>query len=113
MRKKTHRRPEVERLESMTLLSGMAGMAHQAAAPVTFPHPLSLTGTVSGTLKTKGAGSSSVKASGALSPLGQVKLSGGVSGNGTTGEVGNLTVTTKQGKLLIGFSATPSGQGAS
>src|SRR5207248_2057735 len=96
MRKMRRRCPEVELLESLTLLSGLGLAAHQASAPL--PNPLPLMGTVHGTFKANAAGSTTVTGSGVLNPLGKVtKLSGGSVANGTTGGLGNLTVSTKQG----------------
>jgi len=97
------RRPEVERLESMTLLSGMAAAAHSAA----IPNPLHLTGSVHGTYQLEGTGSTS-KASGSISPLGHITDSGSVS---HIDGLGTVTMTAKQGKVFLDLKLRPSGIG--
>jgi len=81
------RRPEVELLESMTLLSGVA---------VAFPHPLVLTGSDHGTYQVKATGTTT-KGSGSVSPLGHVTTSG----KSISGGVGTVTLTSKAGKLFL------------
>ncbi len=87
------RRPEVEGLESMMLLSGAAG----AAVPAAVSGPIALTGSDHGTYTTKGFVSMS-KGSGSISPLGHVTDKGSASlavGEGTD------TLSAKRGKLFV------------
>jgi hypothetical protein len=96
MKKSLRCRPEVESLESMMLLSAM---------PHAVPNPLVLIGTERGTYQLRGTNSVS-KAAGLISPLGQVKDSGITSH--ITG-LGNVTMTTKQGKLFVELKLRASG----
>jgi hypothetical protein len=111
MRKQLRRRPEVEGLEAMTLLSSM-GVAPQAIETIakvrTLPNPLTLTGTVSGTVTIKGHGET-IKASGKLSPFGKVSFSGPTTGFNVSGGVTNLTIPEKAGKLFMSLNLEPSG----
>jgi hypothetical protein len=91
-------RPEVEPLESMMLLSGMTAA---------LPNPLALQGTEHGTFQLKGTNSVS-KASGSITPLGQVRDTGSVSH--VTG-LGNVTMTSKEGKLYVDLKMMPSASG--
>jgi len=111
MRKAKHRRPEVESLESLTLLSGIAA----ARAPVVpLPSSVHLVGTVHGSFTPKGVGGGSItNASGTLSPLGKVSFAATVSRGTLTGSPGNLTITNAKGKLVINLNLTPNGQGLS
>jgi hypothetical protein len=98
--KPKQRRPEVESLESMTLLSGVAAMVHPAA-----PQTLHLVGTLHGTFtSTRGAGPSSVTASGTLTPLGKVNFTGKLPTASLSATSGNVSLSNKQGKLLIGLN---------
>ena len=101
MRKQLRRRPEVEGLEAMTLLSGMTGVAHQvealAKAP-TLPNPLHVTGTLTGTLTKKGHGET-IKAAGKLSPIGKVSFSGPAT-TSVTGGLSSLTIPDGTAKAL-------------
>ena len=90
MRKTIRRRPEVETLESMTLLSGVAAAAHPVAALTS----VELSGTVKGTLSASGK----VKGSGSLSPVGKITFSG----HQTIGVVqGSETLSSKHGKISL------------
>jgi hypothetical protein len=103
MRKKRERCLEVESLESMTLLSGMAGAAYKAAVP----NPLHLVGSIHGTVTMmKSTGSTSVNASGNLTPIGKVTFTGKLPPASVTATTGNLNLTTKQGKLSLGLTIT-------
>jgi hypothetical protein len=107
MRKQMRRRPEVERLESMTLLSGVA--AH--AATPTIPHPLVLSGSIHGSLLAKGASKTSgvVNASGTFPLAGKLTFKGSLAASATGSETGSLTATsTKLGKLFVTVNLTRS-----
>lgn len=112
MRKQLRRRPEVEGLEAMTLLSGMAGVVPQAvealAKTPALPNPLNLTGTLSGTLTKKGHGET-IKAAGNLSPIGKVSFSGPATGFSISGGPSNLTIPDKTAKLFMSLNLTPAG----
>jgi hypothetical protein len=117
MRKLFHRRPEVEPLESLALLSGLTGTAHTPleamVSKVALPNPLHLSGSVHGTIRmNSGATSSTFSGSGSLSPIGKVTASGGANITGSNGS-GNLSLSGKQGKLNISFNVQTSGQGGS
>jgi hypothetical protein len=113
MRKRMRRRPEVEGLEAMTLLSGgMAAMAHQAvevaAKKPVFPNPIHLVGTLNGTL-TQSAKGNSIKVSGKITPVGKVSFTGPQPPTLLTGGVSNLVVPGKLGKVFVSLNLTPSG----
>ena len=112
MRKRVQRRPEVEGLEAMTLLSGMTGVALQAvevlAKTPVVPNPIHLAGTLNGTLTHKGKGEF-IKAAGNLSPLQKVSFSGPEPATLLTGGITNLVVPGKIGKLFVSFNLTPVG----
>jgi hypothetical protein len=112
MRKQLRRRPEVEGLEAMTLLSGMMGVASQAvealAKTPALPNPLDLTGTLSGTVTEKGHGET-IKAAGHLSPIGKVSFSGPATGFSSSGGLTNLAIPGKAGKLFVSLNLTPAG----
>jgi hypothetical protein len=107
-RKTLRRRPEVEALESMTLLSGMAGAVHEAATAV--PNPLNLTGSVHGfvTAKSPSAPTGTVNASGTVSPVGKVSIAGKVALASVSGTPQALALTTPKGKLILSASLTGS-----
>jgi hypothetical protein len=111
MSKQIRRRPEVEGLEPMTLLSGMTGVAAHVEAlaktpPV--PNPIHLTGTLSGTLTKKGHGET-LTAKGNLSPFRKVSFSGPATALNITGGVSNLTIPDKTSKLFVTLNLTPGG----
>jgi hypothetical protein len=112
MRKQMAWRPEVETLESMTLLSGGAGVgAHAVAAlakPAPLPNPLVLTGTLSGSLQTKGH-HHLLKVSGNLSPIGKVSFSTTAPPNGLSGGTTNLSIPHGTAKLFVSLSVLPAG----
>ena len=110
-------RPEVEGLEAMTLLSGMAGMAQQvieahAKKTPALPNPLHLVGTLSGTLTQKGKGEF-IKASGKLSPVGKTSFSGNEPPTLLTGGASNLVIPGSIGKVFISLNLTPNGTSSS
>ena len=85
MRNRWHRHPQVERLEAMTLLSGASSAVSAVAAVVTTPpttsHAIHLTGTAKGnydvyTPNPDVGKDFTFSGSGAITPLGQVHLTG-------------------------------------
>jgi hypothetical protein len=104
MRKLKQRRPEVEALEAVLLLSGMAGVHGTAAAP----NPLHLTGALHGTFKSR-AGGGSFKGTGSLSPIGHVTVTGSATTGTEAGNTGALKLSNKQGQTLVSLSGTSTG----
>jgi hypothetical protein len=121
MRKTLQRRPGFEALESMTLLSGLAGAAVSTAAP----NPIHLTGSISGTHTTStshayagseffGLGSWSKvertvwKGSGSISPLGHVTAYWALFPNVLTlrGKQGGVAVSLAGKRTATGFVGT-------
>ncbi len=98
MRNEYQARPAVESLESLMLLS---------AAPHALPKPLHLVGVEHGSYVIQG-GNTVSRASGTISPLGAVS-DGAVVGK-TTG-LGTVSMTTKEGRLVIGLRLRPAGSG--
>ena len=92
MRETWRRRPGFESLESMTLLSGLAGAA--------VPNPIHLTGSISGVYKPT---LPDVHGAGSISPLGHVKVVGQLSSWPAVGPLDyvSLTLTTKTGKTFV------------
>src|SRR4051794_9284542 len=116
MRKNLRRRPEVEGLESMVMLSGAAGGIAELAnnpPPITGP----LMGSATGTFKTNGLDPlAKIRAKGNVSPIGRVAFSGFASFAILEAPGGTLNATTKRGKMTIdlGFSSvTDMGMGRS
>jgi hypothetical protein len=113
MRKAMKRRPEVEGLESMTLLSGVAGTVHDA---VKIPNPVHLVGTIKGSFAATSATSGAIKnLSGTLKPFGHISgrkaipisLTGGQQNLTLTSPAGNLTFTANlKGTAQTGFLGT-------
>jgi hypothetical protein len=108
MRKTLQRRPGFEALESITLLSGLAGAAVSTAAP----NPIHLSGLIriEATLQSvrmaikRNLPSSAEKGSGSISPLGHVTESGdtwllGLSPSAT------LTLNARAGKVFVSIGA--------
>jgi hypothetical protein len=112
MSKRMGWRPEVETLESMTLLSGIGGggtdAVHALAKGGVLPNPLVLTGTVTGTLQTQGH-KHLLKISGNLSPIGKVSFSTTAPPGGVTVAPTSLTIPHGTAKLFVGLSLVPSG----
>jgi len=101
MRKTMRRRPEVETLESMTLLSGVAAVAHQVVALTS----VELLGTVKGALSAGGT----LKGTGSLSPVGKITFSG----HQTIGAVeGSETLSSKHGKISLTTTVLSIGGGS-
>jgi hypothetical protein len=112
MRKRTRRRPEVETLESMTLLSGITVAAEHPVAALaktpSFPNPLILNGTLHGTLTAKGS-SELLKASGNLKPIGKVSFSGSEPASTTGVLPSTLVVPVKTAKLFMSLNLKTTG----
>jgi len=107
MRKTLQRRPGFEALESMTLLSGLAG----AAASIGAPHPIQLTGSIKIEVKFHHPQPTDMGA-GSISPLGHVTESGGDSMSLIMGDGESITLTTKTGKIFVTISGlTDTGNG--
>jgi hypothetical protein len=103
MRKTTGRRPEVEALESMTLLSGVSGAVNEAAVKI--PNPIHLSGTLKGTFVPQGLTSGLLeKATGTVKPFGKVSLS--TTAISVTGTPQNLTIKGKPGSLNLSVQLT-------
>jgi hypothetical protein len=118
MRKTLQRRPGFEALESITLLSGLAGPAVTIAAP----NPIHLTGSIKIQTTPKAIISElkhnspypAEKESGSISPLGHVKGSGvGLSLISLLfADSGSLTLNAKTGKVFVSISGvTDAGNG--
>jgi hypothetical protein len=106
MRKAMKQRPEVERLESMTLLSGVAGTVQEA---VKIPNPVHLVGTVKGTFMPEGPTSGEIKnLSGTLKPFGHLSEKKAIPIS-LTGASQNLTLTSPAGNLTfrVNLTVTP------
>jgi hypothetical protein len=96
------RRPEVEPLESMQLLSGIAAAVPLPAALVaTSRSPIVLTGATSGTYHLQGE-TSHFTGTGTVSPLGHCSLKGSITRDAATDTAaGSLTITTPKGKVHV------------
>jgi len=103
MRKRARRCPEVEALDSRTLLSATA-----AAQPVAAFSSLQLAGTVHGT--TTDRGDPRFQLSGVLSPLGNVKDAGHGSIATVTGTNGSFSLSTKVGRLWVATDVAATGK---
>jgi hypothetical protein len=114
MRKRMSRRPEVETLESMTLLSGIGiagggGHAVQALAKTApLPNPLVLTGTLTGNIQTK-KGHHLLSVKGNLSPIGKVNFSTTAPPAGLTAGPTNLVIPHGTAKLFLTINLTTPG----
>jgi hypothetical protein len=110
-------RPELESLESMVLLSGVAGAAERpayAAAAMVATRPVSnavvsLSGSASGTYRAGRALGSpySFSGKGNISPLGRASVKGSLQ---LAAQTGQMTVATRHGKIFANLS-TPGGVG--
>jgi hypothetical protein len=106
MSKRTERRPEVEALESMTLLSGMAGHGVEALAKApTFPNPLDVTGTLNGTIQTKGT-KQVLTAKGNLIPIGKVSFTQTEHITTLAGGLPDLVIPHGPAKLFLSIQVT-------
>jgi len=113
MKKAMKRRPEVEGLETMTLLSGVAGTVHEA---VKIPNPVHLVGTIKGSFTATSATTGAIKnLSGTLRPFGHISgrktipisLANGSQNLTLTSPAGNLTFSINlQGTPQTGFLGT-------
>jgi len=104
-RRSFRRRLEFESLESMLMLSGIAGAGHHAAAVLLAKEAQSTTtillqGTVKGTYHyaTALGGVSLFTAKGSLTPVGSVTLNGSINYTLAT-PGGTMTISTKHGKI--------------
>jgi hypothetical protein len=110
-------RPEVETLESMMLMSGIAGEAHRAAPATTspLPNPLPLTGTIHAVLIRPTIYPTLVSGSGSLDKIGKVTLNGRLFGSEGyfPDELQGTLSSTKLGQLSVDVSVplTTSGRG--
>ncbi len=107
IRKTYRRRPSVELLESMVLLSGFSPVTHHAAPARVTKLPAasmvtSVSGTVKGTFTTQG-GFFHLTGSSVVSPLGHTTVKGSevVSGPDLL-MTGMLTLTTSKGNIVMG-----------
>jgi hypothetical protein len=108
IRKKYSRRPSVESLESMVLLSGFPAATHHAAPALLTRLPAASTVTsVSGTLEgtftsAAGDGPYHLTGKGLISPLGHATVKGSESVSGPNFQMtGTLTLTTSKGNIVV------------
>jgi hypothetical protein len=121
MKKVSRRRPELESLESLTLLSGVEGVVHgHPAVPATVvttasrAHPLTLQGTIAAkslvTTKRDGT-TATISGSGTLRPIGPITLSGTLNfdaqGRQTSGAL--ILVSRGSNKLLANLEQSAPG----
>jgi hypothetical protein len=97
MGKRARRRPEIERLDSKTLLSAVAASVS-----------LHLAGTLKGMASTKGSPTFHVR--GALDPLGNVTAAGHGSVATVTGPTGSFNLITPRGKVYVGTDVVSTGK---
>ena len=88
--------PEVEALDSRTLLSGTA-----AAQPVTAFNALQLSGSLHGTTSTRPSPTPTFQVSGLLSPLGKVTAAGHGSITTVTSPNGSFNLLTTLGRVFV------------
>ena len=107
-RKSVRRRPELESLESIALLSGISTVAHPGVAALIDHLPqasksIALSGTVKGTFKPGRGPTAPVTFSvkGTVNPLGQVTATGSVHFDNVFLPYGTMTVTTSHGKFNV------------
>jgi hypothetical protein len=108
IRKKYRRRPSVESLESVVLLSGFPAATHHAAPALLTKLPAASTLTnVSGTLKgtftsAAGDGPYHVTGKGPVTPLGHTTVKGSENVSGPNYQMtGTLTLTTSKGNIVV------------
>jgi hypothetical protein len=111
IRKRLRRRPELESLETMVLLSGISALEHHGAAAMVARETqagglITLSGTAKGTFKAAGK-SDNFLATGSLSPLGKISLKGSVNFAAGTGSLIIASTGRKHGKITA--SLTPNG----
>jgi hypothetical protein len=109
--KRFHRRPEVESLETMVLLSGGSAVEHPSVPAMIELHAqagnaILLTGTAKGTYKSSSSGVTTFSDKGTLSPLGKVTLKGSINYRAAspTGMVTFSSATKKHGKITASLS---------
>jgi hypothetical protein len=117
IRKKFGRRPELESLEAMVLLSGTSVVRHSVGAALVAPvaktsGPIVLSGTARGTFQSgRGAvAATSFSAKGPISPLGKATLRGTLQLQ-TANPTGSVTLTVKKHGQLFA-SLTTKGLGS-
>ena len=110
LRKSVRRRPELETLESIALLSGISTVAHPEVAALVQHLPqasknIHLSGTVKGNYSVSPL-TATIKfsASGPVSPLGSVSATGSLQVLPTPS--GSMVVKTKKGNIDVKLSAT-------
>src|SRR5262245_33067420 len=111
IRKKFSRRPELESLETMVLLSGVSVLRHSGVAVLVAREPQSsgpilLSGTARGTFRSgRGAGApTSFSAKGSIGPLGKATLKGSLQFH-VANPTGSVTLSVKnKGKLFASLS---------
>jgi hypothetical protein len=111
IRKRIRRRPELESLETMVLLSGISALEHHGAAAMVARETqagsvITLSGTAKGTFKAAGT-SDNFLAKGSISPLGKISLKGTVNFAASTGSLIIASTGRKHGKITA--SLTPNG----
>ena len=104
MRERPRRYPEVETLESVTLLSGVPA----AVQPVAAIQSLQLSGSLHGTTATRP--NPTFQISGALSPLGKVTAAGHGSVETVTGPNGSFNLKTRQGRVFVSTDVASTGK---
>jgi hypothetical protein len=105
MRKRAGRYPEVEALDSRTLLSGTA-----AAQPVAAFISLQLSGSLHGTTSTRPSPAPTFQVSGLVSPLGKVTAAGHGSIATVTGPNGSFSLLTELGRVFVSTDVVAAGK---
>jgi hypothetical protein len=107
-RKSVRRRPELESLESIALLSGISTVAHPGVAALVGRLPqvsksIALSGTVKGTFKPGNSPTApfTFSAKGTVNHLGQVTSTGSLYFDNVYLPYGTMTVTTSHGKINV------------
>ncbi len=111
VRKELRRRPELESLETMVLLSGISAVDHAGGEAMLAREPVAdasivLVGTAKGTYKTSSSFLSTFNEKGTISPLGKVKIKGSIQ-YGILHPTGTVTVssaTKKHGKITASLT---------
>jgi hypothetical protein len=107
-RKSVRRRPELESLESIALLSGISTVAHPGVAALVDHLPqarksIPLSGTVKGTFKNATSPTAPItfSAKGSVKGLGQVTATGSLYFDNVSIPYGTMTLTTSHGKISV------------
>ncbi len=111
VRKRLRRRPELESLETMVLLSGISAAEHAASAVMLAREPVAdaqivFMGIAKGTYKTSSSFLSTFSEKGTISPLGKVKIKGSIQ-YGILHPTGTVTVsiaTRKHGEIIASLT---------